>query len=73
MQHPNGKVCLRHPTLDLLLVNYVDGFKLAGPRANLPQGWKLIGSKINKGASATTWKISRMPAKHRHDEDDAMV
>ena len=40
------KSVFRHVALDLLLVIYVDDFKLAGPKANLEKGWKLIGSKI---------------------------
>ena len=43
---PEWKSVFRHPALDLLLVIYVDDFKLAGPKINLAQGWKLIGSKI---------------------------
>ena len=43
---PEWKSVFRHPALDLLLVIYVDDFKLAGPKKNLAQGWKLIGSKI---------------------------
>ena len=43
---PEWKSVFRHPTLDLLLVIYVDDFKLAGPKTNLAQGWKLISSKI---------------------------
>jgi hypothetical protein len=32
--------------LCLLLVIYVDDFKLAGPDRHLPHGWSLICSKI---------------------------
>jgi hypothetical protein len=38
-------VCF-HDQLKLMLAVYVDDFKLAGPKTNLAQGWKLIGSKI---------------------------
>ena len=34
--------CYYHPSLALFLTVYVDDFKLAGPRQNLAQGWKLI-------------------------------
>ena len=34
--------CFWHPQLKLMLVVYVDDFKLAGPKGNLTQGWKLI-------------------------------
>ena len=43
---PEWKSVFRHDKLDLLLVIYVDDFKLAGPAKNLAQGWKLISSKI---------------------------
>ena len=36
-----------HKGLQLLLAVYVDDFKMAGPKANMSQGWKLIGSKID--------------------------
>ena len=31
-----------HPKLDLLLVIYVDDFKMAGPEKNMDKGWKLL-------------------------------
>ena len=34
--------CNFHDKLMLLLVIYVDDFKLAGPRENLSEGWKII-------------------------------
>ena len=34
--------CYVHPALKLRLVLYVDDFKLAGPRANLKEGWRLL-------------------------------
>ena len=36
-----------HPELDLLLVVYVDDFKMAGPSANLEEGWKRISKVID--------------------------
>ena len=36
-----------HAELDLLLVVYVDDFKMAGPQANLAEGWKRISSVID--------------------------
>ena len=36
-----------HPELDLLLVIYVDDFKMAGPTHNLAKGWKTIESVID--------------------------
>ena len=36
-----------HPELDLLLVIYVDDFKMAGPTNNLAKGWKTIESVID--------------------------
>ena len=35
-----------HPHLKLLLVVYVDDFKLAGPKQNLEKAWKLIQTGI---------------------------
>ena len=35
-----------HPELDLLLVVYVDDFKLAGPAGSLDKGWDLIGKVV---------------------------
>ena len=42
--------CYWHPVHDLLLVIYVDDFKLAGPKDKLALGWELISSglKIEK-------------------------
>ena len=34
--------CYFHPTLRLLLIIYVDDFKLSGPTGNLKEGWRLI-------------------------------
>ena len=36
-----------HPELKLLLVVYVDDFKMAGPIESMSKGWKLIASKID--------------------------
>ena len=36
-----------HPTLRLLMVVYVDDFKMSGPKENLAKGWKLIGARID--------------------------
>ena len=36
-----------HPTKKLLLVVYVDDFKLAGPKQNIKEGWGLISSVID--------------------------
>lgn len=38
-----------HGDLRLMLVVYVDDFKLAGPSNNLAKGWSLIGKKITMG------------------------
>ena len=35
-----------HKKLKLFLIVYVDDFKLAGPKANLAAGWKLIRERI---------------------------
>ncbi|CAE7555766.1 GIP, partial [Symbiodinium pilosum] len=36
-----------HPELELMLVVYVDDFKMAGPTKNMAQGWKDINSVID--------------------------
>ena len=36
-----------HPQLKLLLVVYVDGFKMSGPKESLSKGWELVGSRID--------------------------
>ena len=36
-----------HPTLHLLMVVYVDDFKMSGPKDSLSKGWKLIGEHID--------------------------
>ena len=36
-----------HPDLELLLVIYVDDFKMAGPQGNLKKGWANISSVID--------------------------
>ena len=38
-----------HPVKKLLLVVYVDDFKLAGPKDNIKEGWKTISSVIDMG------------------------
>ena len=46
----------------LLLVVYVDDFKLSGPRANLAQGWSLMASKIKldpPSSQAISWLRAR--------------
>ena len=36
-----------HPELDLLLVVYVDDFRIAGPTDNMEKGWKTISDVID--------------------------
>ena len=38
--------CYAHPTLRLFLVLHVDDFKLAGPRKNLAEGWRLLRQRL---------------------------
>ena len=42
-----------HPTLHLLMVVYVDDFKMSGPKENLAKGWKLIGERIDMDTPCT--------------------
>ena len=41
--------CFRHPKLDLLLIVYVDDFKMASPVKNMGHGWKSIHQGIQCG------------------------
>ena len=44
--------CYWHPRLKLLLVVYVDDFKLSGPTEQVRKGWKVLRKKINMGDPA---------------------
>ena len=44
---PSWPSCYFHPKMKLFLVIYVDDFKLAGPRINIEQGWKLLRRDLN--------------------------
>ena len=39
---PDWRSCFWHKELSLLLVVYVDDFKMSGPSANISKGWQLI-------------------------------
>ena len=43
---PDWRSCFWHKGLGLMLVVYVDDFKLAGPTASMQKGWQLIRQKI---------------------------
>jgi len=43
----NWPSCYWHSKLKLLLVIYVDDFKLSGPEANIEQGWTLLRKGLN--------------------------
>ena len=57
-QCPNWQSVFCHAKLNLMLVVYVDDFKLASPRDNLSKGWQLIRSKI-KMEDAAPIKVLR--------------
>ena len=42
----NWPSCLSHPELRLILVVYVDDFKMAGPISNLAKGWVSLRGEI---------------------------
>ena len=44
---PEWPSCYFHPDLRLLLVVYVDDFKLAGPKANMKRGWELLRQDLD--------------------------
>ena len=43
---PEREQCVWHDELKLILIDYVDDFKMAGPEENLAKGWKLISEEI---------------------------
>ena len=44
--------CLYAPKLGVMLVVYVDDFKMAGPKENLSKAWDLVKSKIKMEEAA---------------------
>ena len=46
---PNWNSCYFHGKLELYLMIYVDDFKLAGPKQNLAEGWRLIKDVVDMG------------------------
>ena len=40
-----------HEKLQLVLVVYVDDFKMAGPQKNLAQGWSMLRTRLKIGPS----------------------
>ena len=42
-----------HSKLKLLLMVYVDDFKMSGPCENMSKGWKLIRTSMNRRTVAT--------------------
>ena len=45
-----------HPTLRLLLMVYVDDFKMSGPAKNMPKGWQLVREGIKTDAPQSAGK-----------------
>ena len=45
----NWPSCFFHPELKLVLIVYVDDFKMAGPSANLAKGWASLRGEIKMG------------------------
>ena len=55
---PGWEQCFWHAELKLLLIVYVDDFKMAGPKENPARGWKLISEEIkldNQHLLRDTW------------------
>lgn len=50
----NWPSCYFHGDLKLILMIYVDDFKLAGPKANLSIGWKMIQEAVEMGRTEPT-------------------
>ena len=71
--HDAWKSVFWHPDLKLMLVVYVDDFKLSGPRQHIKLGWDLIGGKRDwKGKKSeikmgTAGPVGRFLGCH-HDE-----
>ena len=51
MPAENWPSCYRHEELKLMLVVYVDDFKMAGPSAYLAAGWKEVKEAVNMGSN----------------------
>ena len=56
-----------HPTKKLLLVVYVDVFKLAGPKQNIKEGWGLISSVIDMDSPAAIGRYFGCVRKEEHN------
>ena len=52
IQVPEWKSVFMHPKLGVMLVVYVDDFKMAGPKENLSKAWDLVKSKIKMEEAA---------------------
>ncbi len=50
--------CYFHKRLKLMLVTYVDDFKLAGPESNLREGWKLLESAVELEAEGPKGSVA---------------
>ena len=56
-----------HPTKKLLLVVYMDDFKLAGPKQNIKEGWDLISSVIDMDSPDTVGRYFGCMHKEDHN------
>ena len=52
--HESWPSVFYHKRLRLLLMVYVDDFKLSGPSGSLAEGWSLIKSKVTLGEGGPT-------------------
>jgi hypothetical protein len=50
--------CYHHPELKLLLVIYVDDFKLSGPAENFKKGWAFLKQGLKIDDPADILKVS---------------
>ena len=55
-----------HPVKKLLLVVYVDDFKLAGPKDNIKEGWKTISSVIDMDPPEDIGRYFGCMHRHEH-------
>ena len=56
----------KHDKLDLMLAEYVDDFKMSGPKGNLSDGWKLISKHIKLEKPCPLGRYLGCHNKHSH-------
>ena len=57
---PSWRSVYFHDKLKVLLVVYVDDFKMAGPKPGIAEAWRLIREKIQGRGPHSVWVVFRM-------------